>query len=114
MAGTIGVASWVLMLALLLGLALLPVLLALPPVDVSSACEGLREGLTLLRARDPCGENVRIGSLYEVLRLLNKENGLGFKVCGTVFNRRRLLEGLLFLYTVLGTVTPLLLQKRGS
>ena len=72
----------------------------------------LKEALILLRARDPCREHHRIGALYEVLQLVNKEQGVGFKVCGMVFNRRRLTELAFFLYTALATVVPILLGSR--
>ena len=109
---TVGQLVWALCAALVGGLAFLPVLLASAPTDVSTACDKLKEALILLRARDPCREHHRIGALYEVLQLVNKEQGVGFKVCGMVFNRRRLTELAFFLYTALATVVPILLGSR--
>jgi hypothetical protein len=107
--GVVGILSGVLCFALLLAFASLPVFLALAPADVSTRCDNLLESLTALRARDPCGEHMRIGALYDVLRLINKGHGLGFKVWGVVLNRRRLLEALGVFYTLLGTIVPRLL-----
>ena len=90
-----------------------PLLMAAAPAEVSSACDRLLASLVAVMAADPLAQKP-VRTLYKTLRLANREQGVGFKVFGTVIDRRTLGKIALKLYAAVVVIAPLLLHSSST
>eukprot|EP01043_Picozoa_sp_COSAG02_P010601 COSAG02_NODE_375_length_23579_cov_148.725596_3_plen_421_part_00 len=90
-----------------LGLGFIPVVIADAPAKVSTVCTQMIETLNTIRLR-----NLRhyheITPIVDTLGSINHGQGMGFKISGTVINRRKLWTGVTSIWSIVLTVLPML------
>jgi hypothetical protein len=93
--------------------AALPVLLALAPAGVSTACDELTDSLTDLHAKgDPARQYQRMIPLETILDRANRKQGIGFRIGrGTVLDKKTLFFTAAQVYALLVAAVPLLLSS---
>lgn len=93
-------------------IASLPVLLALAPARISTACDELTDSLTDLHTKgDPVRQYERMVPLETILDRANRKNGIGFRIGrGTVLDKKALLLTAVKVYSLVATAVPLLLS----
>ena len=106
---------WVFLFGFFVALAGAPLALALAPAAVSTRCDELKDGLTMLRAKDLEGQAGRIDALYNFLDHVNNKQGIGFAMGGgvsaTVVDKKYLTQTAFTVYAVLGALVPTLLAS---
>ena len=109
---------WLLWFGMFVALAGAPLALALAPAAVSTRCDELKDGLTMLRAKDLEGQATRIDALYNFLDQVNNKQGIGFAAGGGVqdpiIDKKFLFEAAITVYAVLGFVVPYALDGGGK
>ena len=73
-------------------LLLVPFMVALAPANVSSSCDDLLDQLNDLGLLGDEQHKNRVDSLYRSMKNLSRGQGLGFKVMGTVVDKRLLVR----------------------
>lgn len=94
-------------------LAAVPVLLALAPAGVSTACDELTDSLTDLHTKgDPARQYERMTPLETILDRANRKQGIGFRIGrGTVLDKKTLFLTAAQVYTLVVAAVPLLLSS---
>jgi hypothetical protein len=113
--GGVEAVGWVLRFVGFAALMGAPLALALAPAAVSTRCDELKDGLTMLHAKDLEGAAGRIDALYNFLDRVNNKQGIGFALGGgvsaTVVDKKYLTQTAFTVYAVLGALVPTLLAS---
>ena len=107
--GSIG--AQVAVAGMIAGLAVLPFLVALDPANASSGCARLEDDINHLCVEDP--SFVRADNFVKSLKRLNRGQGLGFTVFGSVTTKRTLWLVCTGIYGGLAAFGPTLLGELG-
>eukprot|EP01046_Picozoa_sp_COSAG06_P037674 COSAG06_NODE_4277_length_4410_cov_5.807237_2_plen_708_part_00 len=93
--------------------AALPVLLALAPAGVSTACDELTDSLTDLHAKgDPARQYERMTPLETILDRANRKQGIGFRIGrDTVLDKKTLYSNAVRVYALVVAAETLLLSS---
>ena len=95
-----------------LGVGFIPVIIADAPAKVSTACAQMIETLNTIRLRNLALYH-EITPIVDTLLSVNHGQGIGFKIGGTVINRRKLWTGVTSIWSIVLTVLPMLSEEDG-
>lgn len=95
-----------------LGVGFIPVIIADAPAKVSTTCAQMIETLNTIRLRNLALYH-EITPIIDTLLSVNHGQGMGFKIGGTVINRRKLWTGVTSIWSVVLTILPMLSGEDG-
>lgn len=95
-----------------LAVGFIPVIIADAPAKVSTVCAQMTETLNTIRLRNLALYH-EITPIVDTLLSVNHGQGMGFKIGGTVINRRKLWTGVTSIWSIALTVLPMLSDDDG-